>query len=84
VSDALTCLELRTGADDIIVEHVGSVSTIVVEMLQANKIALSDTEATLMALGVIKQGSVDTRIRVQTHSQPLYCPPSCSAIAHVA
>lgn len=84
MSNALACLELGTGADDITVEHVGSVSTIVVEMLQANTIALSDAEATLMALGVtkqgsvdtrilgvIKQGSVDTRIRVPTHSQPL-------------
>jgi len=69
VSNALACLELRTGADDIIVEHVGSVSTIVVEMLQANKIALSDAEATLMALGVIKQASVDTRTRERTHSR---------------
>lgn len=50
---ALSLADLPIGADDVIVERVGSVSTIVVEMLREKRIALSDAEATLLALGVM-------------------------------
>ena len=44
--------ESDIGATELVIEKVGSVTTIIVEMLQRTGLQLKDAEATLMALGI--------------------------------